>query len=70
VWDTGPGIPEDERNKIYDRFYRGSVGLASSQQGSGLGLAVVKAIAEAHGATVESAPRPGGGLEVSVAFPA
>lgn len=70
VWDTGPGIPEDERSRVLERFYRGATGTASGQPGSGLGLSVVKAIAEAHGAEVRLGARPGGGLEVAVELPA
>lgn len=66
VWDTGPGIPEKERSKVLERFYRGTSGTASGQPGSGLGLSVVKAIADAHGAGVRLDGRPGGGLEVAV----
>jgi signal transduction histidine kinase len=70
VWDTGPGIPTDERAKVFDRFQRGAAAQASGKSGSGLGLAIVKAIAETHGATVRLGERPGGGLEVTVVLPA
>jgi two-component system OmpR family sensor kinase len=70
VWDTGPGIPAPERGKVLERFYRGEAAQASGQPGSGLGLAIVKAIADAHGAAVALGERAGGGLEVTVAFPA
>ena len=66
VWDTGPGIPPDERAHVFDRFRRGSAAQASGKPGSGLGLAIVKAIAEAHGAGLSLEERPGGGLEVVV----
>ncbi|HET9404542.1 MAG TPA: HAMP domain-containing sensor histidine kinase [Burkholderiales bacterium] len=65
VADTGPGIPEPEREKVFRRFYR----LESSRTtpGSGLGLALVKAVADLHGASVElSDNRPG--LRVTVRF--
>jgi len=66
VSDDGPGIPPEERQRVFDRFYR-RAGTAPS--GSGLGLAIVKAIADAHSATVELADGPGGkGLAVTVAF--
>jgi signal transduction histidine kinase len=68
VWDSGPGIPAEERDRVFDRFHRGSAGETSGQPGSGLGLAIVKAIADAHGAEVSLADRPGGGLEVTVVF--
>ncbi|HKY91322.1 MAG TPA: ATP-binding protein, partial [Nevskiaceae bacterium] len=65
VSDTGPGIPAAERARVFDRFHRlpGSSGL-----GSGLGLSIVKAIAEAAGASVALDDAPGGGLKVSVRF--
>jgi two-component system OmpR family sensor kinase len=68
VSDDGPGIPPEERKRVFDRFYR-RAGTAPS--GSGLGLAIVKAIADAHGATVTLAEGPAGkGLAVTVSFPA
>ncbi len=70
VWDTGPGIPAEERARVFERFYRGAGAQAAGLPGSGLGLAIVQAIAEAHGANVTLGDREGGGLEVTVAFPA
>jgi two-component system, OmpR family, sensor kinase len=68
VIDDGPGIEVAERERIFDRFYRGRAGQGT---GSGLGLAIVKRIAERHGASVELADGPGGhGLAVTVMFPA
>jgi two-component system sensor histidine kinase TctE len=49
VEDTGPGIPEDEREKVFQPFYRT---LGTEVDGSGLGLAIVKEIADKHGATI------------------
>ena len=67
VADTGPGIPADERERVFDRFYRG-VGLGTS--GSGLGLSIVKRIADAHGASISlGEPAEGTGLVVTVRFP-
>ena len=67
VTDEGPGIPEAERSRVMDRFYR-VPGAGGS--GSGIGLAIVRAIAEQHGATVELGAGPGGrGLAARVAFP-
>jgi two-component system OmpR family sensor kinase/two-component system sensor histidine kinase QseC len=65
VSDTGPGIAPADRERVFDRFYRGAQDPAS---GTGLGLAIVKAIAERHGARVLLADAPGGGLEVTVDF--
>jgi two-component system sensor histidine kinase TctE len=66
VQDDGPGIPEDERVKIFERFYRveGSIG-----DGCGLGLAIVDEIARLHSSTVEvSSGADGRGSRFSVAF--
>lgn len=68
VCDSGPGIPESERERVFDRFYR-APGTATS--GSGIGLSIVKAIAERYGARVELGAGDGGqGLRVRVVFPA
>ena len=71
VIDSGPGIPEPERQRVFDRFYRceDAPALARDGGGSGLGLAIVQAIAERHGAVVSlHTPASGQGLEVRVAF--
>jgi two-component system, OmpR family, sensor kinase len=71
VADTGPGIPEADRVRVFDRFYRGEGAQAQSRDGSGsgLGLAIVKAIADRHGARVTlGTPASGRGLEVRVTF--
>ncbi len=66
VIDTGPGIPADERPRVFDRFYRRT---GQTGDGSGLGLAIVKRIAEAHhAAVVLSDGADGRGLCVSVRF--
>jgi signal transduction histidine kinase len=70
VTDNGPGIPEAERERVFDRFYRGE-GVQSDENhtGSGLGLAIVKAIAQLHGAQVALRTAASGqGLEVRVTF--
>jgi two-component system OmpR family sensor kinase len=68
VADTGPGIPADARERVFDRFYRGE---ASGETGSGLGLSIVKRVADAHQATIAlDAPPQGTGLVVRVRFPA
>jgi two-component system OmpR family sensor kinase len=67
VVDTGPGIPPEERKRVFDRFYRPP---GTSPPGSGLGMAIVKAIADAHGATIVLDTDPNtGGLSVTVSFP-
>ena len=66
VEDSGPGIPPEERERVFDRFYRVA---GSEAAGSGLGLAIIKAIAERHGAvlTLGSSERLGG-LMATVTF--
>jgi signal transduction histidine kinase len=65
--DTGPGIPEDEQAKIWDRLYRGD--KSRSQRGLGLGLSVVKAVVETHGGSVKVTSRPGEGSEFEMRLP-
>ncbi|WEF33301.1 ATP-binding protein [Pseudoduganella chitinolytica] len=67
VEDSGPGISPEERERVFNRFYRVP---GSTATGSGLGLAIIKAIAERHGATLtlDQSARLGG-LLVQVAFP-
>jgi len=65
VCDSGPGIPEADRERVFDRFYRGS---NTSEPGTGLGLAIVKAIAEQHGAVIRLGRATIGGLRVRVEF--
>jgi len=68
VVDNGPGIPRQERERVFDRFYRKP---GTRSPGSGLGLAIVKAIATAHGASVELGEGVDGqGLAVTITFPA
>jgi two-component system sensor histidine kinase MprB len=59
VRDHGPGIAPEDREHVFDRFYRAPT--ARSQPGSGLGLAIVREVAEAHGGTVVAEEAPGGG---------
>ena len=65
--DNGPGIPAEEHEKVFQRLYR--VEKSRTTPGSGLGLSLVKAIADLHGATIEIANR-GPGLAIVVVFPA
>jgi two-component system OmpR family sensor kinase len=66
VSDDGPGIPPEERERVFDRFYRRA---GTTPPGSGLGLSIVKSIADAHGATLTLAEGASGqGLSVTVSF--
>ena len=67
VDDSGPGIPQAERERVFDRFYRGATG---DEPGTGLGLAIVSGIATRHGASVTLGDSPLGGLRFTVRFPA
>ena len=53
VCDSGPGIPDDERGRLFERFFRSRDALARGIPGTGLGLVVARQIAEAHGGTLE-----------------
>jgi two-component system sensor histidine kinase MprB len=62
VLDRGPGIGDEDAERVFDRFYRADA--ARSLPGSGLGLAIVREIARSHGGKVFTAPRSGGGAVV------
>jgi signal transduction histidine kinase len=69
VADRGPGVPESERLRIFEPFYRAK-GASEEGGGVGLGLALVRQIAERHGGSVSCLPREGGGSIFRVALPA
>ena len=66
VDDSGPGIPEAERERVFERFVRGAASAETA--GSGLGLAIVRSIARRHGASVALGSSPLGGLRVRLQF--
>jgi two-component system OmpR family sensor kinase len=66
VKDTGPGVPELEQARIFERFVRLDV---PGGEGTGLGLAITRAVAEAHGGRVELDSRPGQGARFTVIIP-
>jgi two-component system, OmpR family, sensor kinase len=68
VRDTGPGVPDDERERIFERFARGAAGPGRGE-GAGLGLSIVRAIAEAHGGRVELDSRPQAGATFTIVVP-
>jgi signal transduction histidine kinase len=68
VRDTGPGVAPEHREVVFERFGRGST--APGNDGFGLGLSIVRAIAEAHGGTVTVADAEGGGARFEISLPA
>lgn len=69
VGDTGPGIPETDRNRIFERFYRGDYAAQIRAEGSGLGLAIVRRVAELHGGSASVASSPGQGSRFTLRIP-
>ncbi|MBK8972647.1 MAG: HAMP domain-containing histidine kinase [Hahellaceae bacterium] len=65
--DYGPGIPHDQAKKIFDLFYRGERELTRKTTGTGIGLALVRALVESMGAQIEAVPL-GDGLEMRLTF--
>jgi heavy metal sensor kinase len=64
--DEGPGIPEPELERVFERFVRGEGARADTDVGSGLGLAIARSIVAAHGGTISAVNRAGGGLSVRI----
>ncbi|MDB6076930.1 MAG: sensor histidine kinase [Akkermansiaceae bacterium] len=69
VADQGSGIPRKEQSRIFERFYRPGDELRRETQGTGIGLSLVKAIAEAHGGSVRVDSEPGLGSTFTLRFP-
>jgi two-component system, OmpR family, sensor kinase len=69
VEDDGEGIPEDQRELVFGRFHRTDSARDRRSGGAGLGLAIVRAIAEAHGGSVSAAESPQGGARVTIEVP-
>ncbi len=71
VRDTGPGIYPEERERLFERFFRGKIGQASQKPGTGLGLALAKEIVDRHGGRIDvtSEGIPGQGATFSVWLP-
>ena len=69
VSDRGPGVPPALRDRIFEPFYR-LPGASEREGGVGLGLALVKSIAERHGGSISASDRPGGGARFEVRLPA
>jgi signal transduction histidine kinase len=69
VTDRGIGIPSAEQRKIFEKFYRAENSLVHETKGSGLGLALVGHIVEAHGGTIDVKSAPGRGSTFTIALP-
>jgi signal transduction histidine kinase len=69
VSDHGPGIPPEEHEKIFERFYRRGSELRRETQGVGIGLSIVKHIVEAHGGRVLVQSEPGKGSRFTIEIP-
>jgi K+-sensing histidine kinase KdpD len=65
VRDRGPGLPSGSEHRVFERFFQGH----HTSTGAGLGLAVCRGIAVAHGGTIAAAQRPGGGCTITVRVP-
>jgi signal transduction histidine kinase len=69
IRNTGPIIPAVELRRLFGPFQRAGTTRSRSDEGLGLGLSIVDAIATAHDARIEATPRPNGGLDITVRFP-
>jgi signal transduction histidine kinase len=69
VGNTGPVIPPGQLDRLFEPFQRLRTERIRTADGHGLGLAIVRAIADAHGATLSATARPDGGLDIAAGFP-
>lgn len=69
VTDTGVGIPRDEQDQLFTRFFRSSTTTREAIQGTGLGLVIVKGIVEHHGGQIDVQSEPGKGTRIVVTLP-
>jgi signal transduction histidine kinase len=69
IADFGRGVPRADLGRIFEQFYRVDTGLEHDAKGSGIGLAIVKSIVDAHRGRVTVASRPGAGSTFTLAFP-
>ena len=70
VRDHGPGLPTDDADALFERFWRAEGGRERGKDGAGLGLAIVAGIVDGHAGTVSAANAPGGGAAFEVRLPA
>jgi two-component system, OmpR family, sensor kinase len=69
VADEGPGLTDDQRERVFERFYRADPSRARTLGGAGLGLAIVSAVTKAHGGEVSVESDPGGGSIFEISLP-
>ncbi|NNF88252.1 MAG: two-component sensor histidine kinase, partial [Acidimicrobiia bacterium] len=69
VVDHGPGIPESERERVFDRFARPDSGRDRASGGAGLGLAIVREVVSSHDGEVQILETPGGGATIKMVLP-
>lgn len=67
VADRGPGVPEQDLKRVFDKFYR--IPVPEGAGGTGLGLSICKGIVEAHGGRIKAENRDGGGLKIVIRLP-
>ena len=71
--DRGPGLPSGEEQRVFEKFFRGQLagarGAAAGTRGAGLGLAICRAIVNAHGGSIEARQREGGGVVMRLRLP-
>ena len=69
VWDSGPGLPGDDLERVFEPFVRGEASRNRETGGIGLGLAIARTIARSHGGDIQLRNRPEGGLEAILSIP-
>ena len=69
IEDSGPGVPEESIDRIFDRLYRVDRSRSRKQGGTGLGLSICKTIVKAHGGSILAANTPGKGLRIEIQLP-
>ena len=70
IADEGPGVPEEELEKIFDAFYRVEEARERNRGGTGMGLAIARRAVRKHGGNIRASNRPRGGLEIEIILPA
>lgn len=69
LYDSGPGFPENEEERVFQKFYQGDASRSKGKGNAGLGLYIARVLVERHGGTIEARNQPEGGACVSLAIP-